>query len=508
MSTSFLGVRNLGVQKFSKLNLKTVKEEVKESSESSSSTGSTTSNSGVNNEPAQSTQQTYFETWLNSEYYSRIVGISGYNNETINDNASFNYSTSLSEEDVNNWDALQKAIKDMGLRETSCRGVYCEVHNPNMPAGDYRYQRHYVWNDSTQKMVELSNVYYLSSDGRQAKGLKGYEEIQAYAQGFRFTETDGVYTKDGKNYKFNVQTSKFEEIVNNKSGLEKLWDKYQTDENDKYVTMDKVFPFIQELYEVLMSEEYNYTLEQFQELLQKAADKCPKRTLYPGLTKLNLKEFVTIVRNIIEGVEEPEEPEKSLADKVLDKYDTEEYDKLVIAKDAVSTILEILNELIPVLQNDYGMSSKDINELLQTVVQNNMIKRIGSDETFVNVRMLVQDLKEAIANFGVSEPEEPKKDPVDEVLDKYNTDEYDKLISGRDAAQTLLKILAELTPVLQDEYGMSADEITELFQTEIQNNLIRKIGSNETFINIRNFVQSLRDVLPNGKLYIIMEYLK
>ena len=32
--------------------------------------------------------------------------------------------------------ALQKAIKDMGLRETFCKGVYCQQHNPDMPAGN------------------------------------------------------------------------------------------------------------------------------------------------------------------------------------------------------------------------------------------------------------------------------------------------------------------------------------------------------------------------------------
>ena len=66
--------------------------------------------------------------------------------------------------------ALEKAIKDMGLRETYCKGVYCEQHNPSMPKGNYTHQRHYVWDPVNQKMVLLrdksgNELYYISSDG-------------------------------------------------------------------------------------------------------------------------------------------------------------------------------------------------------------------------------------------------------------------------------------------------------------------------------------------------------
>ena len=70
--------------------------------------------------------------------------------------------------------ALEKAIKDMGLRETNCKGVYCEQHNPSMPKGNYTHQRHYVWDPVNQKMVLLKDksgneLYYISSNGNEAK---------------------------------------------------------------------------------------------------------------------------------------------------------------------------------------------------------------------------------------------------------------------------------------------------------------------------------------------------
>ena len=76
--------------------------------------------------------------------------------------------------DKNDTKALEKAIKDMGLRETNCKGVYCEQHNPSMPKGNYTHQRHYVWDPVNQKMVLLKDksgneLYYISSNGNEAK---------------------------------------------------------------------------------------------------------------------------------------------------------------------------------------------------------------------------------------------------------------------------------------------------------------------------------------------------
>ena len=123
-------------------------------------------------------------------------------------------SDGLKRGDVKHWDALQEAIKRMGLKETWCKGVYAERHNPNMPAGDYSQQRHYVWNDSTQQMVELPEVYVINRDGRQAKDLDGYEEISAYKYGYNFTEKDGIYEKNGIKYRFDTDAKKVVRVEN------------------------------------------------------------------------------------------------------------------------------------------------------------------------------------------------------------------------------------------------------------------------------------------------------
>ena len=209
MSTNFFNVRNEKLQKFVSINLDKVNAEVKKEEVVLKKTEQLDKKVHID-----STKQLRFEKWLNKEYDEefKLVSESKETETKVENNDRFHYETSLKEGDINNWEAMQKAIKDMGLRETYCRGVYCEMHNPSMPAGNYTHQRHYVWNDATQEMVELPNIYYLSKDGREAKNLDGYEEIQAYAQGFRFTETDGIYTKGGKNYTFNVETNEFTEI--------------------------------------------------------------------------------------------------------------------------------------------------------------------------------------------------------------------------------------------------------------------------------------------------------
>ena len=116
---------------------------------------------------------------------------------------------------------LEEAIEKMGLRKTYCNGVYCEQHNPNKPAGDYSEQRHYVWNEATHEMIELKGVFYISSNGQQAKGLDGYEEVLAYQQGYKFTDEKGIYEKDGKIYSFDNKTLSFVETQEAKTrGME------------------------------------------------------------------------------------------------------------------------------------------------------------------------------------------------------------------------------------------------------------------------------------------------
>ena len=107
---------------------------------------------------------------------------------------------------------LQDALNDMKLRETFCKGVYCQHHNPDRPAGDYTHQRHFVWDESQHKMIELPGVYFLSHDGHQAKGLDGYEQLMVYQKGYKFTDTPGVYEKDGVKFTFNKEKSEFEQV--------------------------------------------------------------------------------------------------------------------------------------------------------------------------------------------------------------------------------------------------------------------------------------------------------
>ena len=49
------------------------------------------------------------------------------------------------------------------IRTTSANGVYCECHNPSMPAGNYSHQRHVYWHQEAQAWVELEGVYFVSS---------------------------------------------------------------------------------------------------------------------------------------------------------------------------------------------------------------------------------------------------------------------------------------------------------------------------------------------------------
>ena len=126
-------------------------------------------------------------------------------------NGAYHYANALEERDVNHWEELQQAISSMGLIETQCRGVYCEVHNPDMPANDQSHRIHYVWNDSTCEMIELTGIYNISKSGHETKGVQGYEQVRAYLQRYQFTDKSGIYEKDGKQYRFDVGTNKFVE---------------------------------------------------------------------------------------------------------------------------------------------------------------------------------------------------------------------------------------------------------------------------------------------------------
>ena len=123
-------------------------------------------------------------------------------------------------QEISKEEALEKAIKEMGLRKTNTPGVYCEQHNPNMPKGVYTNQRHYVWNSGTQQMEELPGIYYINAKGADKNGscIKN-ATLQAILQGYECTEQEGVYSKNSKNYEYNAQTNKFEEIVTTSNNI-------------------------------------------------------------------------------------------------------------------------------------------------------------------------------------------------------------------------------------------------------------------------------------------------
>lgn len=48
------------------------------------------------------------------------------------------------------------------LFKTYSPGVYAEIHNPNMPIGDYTHQRHVYWHPEAQHWVEMQGIYHVS----------------------------------------------------------------------------------------------------------------------------------------------------------------------------------------------------------------------------------------------------------------------------------------------------------------------------------------------------------
>ena len=106
-------------------------------------------------------------------------------------------------------EAFDKVYKEMGLRDTFVKGIYCQQHNPKMPKGDYTNQVHFVWNNYKRKMIPIKGVYYI--DDAIAK-IYNNEYLQAVIQGYEFTIIDHIYEKNNKNYRYNDITLKFDEI--------------------------------------------------------------------------------------------------------------------------------------------------------------------------------------------------------------------------------------------------------------------------------------------------------
>lgn len=80
--------------------------------------------------------------------------------------------------------SLEQTKKDMGLRDTFYKGVYCEA---NKPGGS---QKHYFWDEGNKKMVEIPNVFYVSSDGHEVKNF-----IQQYLASANDTKAEDKTTE-------------------------------------------------------------------------------------------------------------------------------------------------------------------------------------------------------------------------------------------------------------------------------------------------------------------------
>ena len=106
-------------------------------------------------------------------------------------------------------EAFDKVYKEMGLRDTFVKNVYCQQHNPKMPKGDYRNQIHFVWNKYKRKMMPINGVYFIDDDIAK---IYNNEYLQAIIQGYEFTIIDHIYEKNNKNYKYNDITLNFDEI--------------------------------------------------------------------------------------------------------------------------------------------------------------------------------------------------------------------------------------------------------------------------------------------------------
>ena len=104
------------------------------------------------------------------------------------------------EKDPYEFESLADAIMALGLRETNCKGVFCQRHNPERPKGDYTHQKHYVWDEASHKMIELPGVYFIDRSGSAAKGMEGYDLIQQYQKGASYTPPAAQYEKDGETY--------------------------------------------------------------------------------------------------------------------------------------------------------------------------------------------------------------------------------------------------------------------------------------------------------------------
>ena len=106
-------------------------------------------------------------------------------------------------------EAFNKIYKEMDLRNTFVKNVYCQNHNPEYPKGIYKNLIHFVWNNFKRKMIPINGLYFIKDS--IAKKYNN-EYLQSVIQGYNFTIMDHIYEKNNKNYKYNDITLNFDEI--------------------------------------------------------------------------------------------------------------------------------------------------------------------------------------------------------------------------------------------------------------------------------------------------------
>jgi hypothetical protein len=132
-------------------------------------------------------------------------------------------------------DALKKVMEEDVTPESYSKNIYYSNFYPSISIrvksryGSYTYtvngKKHFVFHTYKRKMIELIGLYhisdgynnlviYLNESGNEVLGSEyNNEYFQAIRQGYDFTCIDHIYQKNGKKYKYNNQTLKFDILL-------------------------------------------------------------------------------------------------------------------------------------------------------------------------------------------------------------------------------------------------------------------------------------------------------
>lgn len=341
---------------------------------------------------------------------------------------------------TSNEDALQKAIKDMGLRKTFAKGIYYEMHNPNKPAGNYTELRHYYWDETNQKMIELPNVYYVSQDGHEAKDI-----IDNYNKTNSTNKTNNT----------NTTPEKTKPTIQN---LLDLYGTYRTamikfKASPGVAGGDIIEKMNESLQKYIDDNNLDISLDNLKLFFSDVMDKQPSGGAMASAQYLNIR-FYDYIENgyidnrqiyepqmdeIREALERQEEIQEEI-DKINDmaNKDIENiFEEETPEKPTEKTKIELYDEIIPhkpelrkyisdIMTNDDDVDPSGINQYtyftereLDTFVDS-IITQIVKKSDNQNLETLLSEIKNAISNALKNDPYAPMN------LDKslMNTDDY------------------------------------------------------------------------------------